>query len=133
MTPDAPNKSLTRWVIVLFIAIILEGALRKWVLPSQFAPVAYILKDLIATAFLFRFPIPRMERRLNRAAIAIIVLGLTLAPWYFAGAHQSLIAPLQTLKHIVLWPLFAIHLLARSRMLNMRLIEITLAVFAIGI
>src|SRR5437588_7332625 len=104
MMPDAPNKALTRWVIAIFLAIILEGALRKWVLPAQLAAVAYILKDLIVVAFLFRFPLPRMERRLNRAAMAIIVLGLTLAPWFFAGANQSLIAPLQTLKHIVLWP-----------------------------
>jgi hypothetical protein len=108
---DAVQQSRinTRWLIVILVAIALEGGLRKWLLPSWLHPVAYASKDILALAFVIHHS--RLSSRiLTDLRDRVLIITLLLIPCFLLGLTWSATAALMNLKNAVLWPLFAIYM-----------------------
>ena len=105
------------------LAIIFEGALRKWLLPGWLQPVAYLAKDVLAIIFIFLHPIPRRSSLGGSLASISQIVGALLLPAIVLGFSSSVPAAVMTLKNAVLWPLFAAHLVSRLDTLQTLRIE----------
>jgi hypothetical protein len=100
------------WIVALLCAIIFEGGFRKWVLPTQYAPIAYVAKDIIGLAFVFTHPIPPRFRYACRARVLMWTIGIVLLYPLLIGLGQSPAAAILKYKNAVLWPLIALHMAA---------------------
>ncbi len=129
----APSQRAARdvdfiWMIVLLAAIVLEGALRKWLLPDSWQPLAYGAKDVVAALFIIRHPLPRVRTAMKEVRTAALVVGVILLPAFVLGVAHNPLAAISTYKNAVLWPVFAVHLAPR---LSGRVINRLLPVMAI--
>lgn len=108
---DAVQRSVgaTRWLIIILLAITLEGGLRKWLLPSWLHPLAYASKDILALAFVIHYS--RLSSRvLSSLRDRIVIIAFLLLPCFLLGLTWSPTAAVMNLKNAVLWPLFAIYM-----------------------
>jgi hypothetical protein len=94
------------------LAIVLEGAFRKWVLPASLHSLAYGSKDILAAMFIVRFGLPYHARMLRPLRDQIIMITCLLAPSFILGLTWSVTAAIMIFKNAVLWPLFAVHFAA---------------------
>lgn len=117
------------WLILLLAAIVLEGALRKWLLPASLQPLAYGAKDILAGLFIIRHPLPRVQAAIKEVRTAALVVGVILLPAFILGLIHNPLAALSTYKNAVLWPIFAVHLAPH---LNGRILARFMPVLAIA-
>ena len=117
------------WLVVLLAAIVLEGALRKWVLSDSWQPLAYGAKDVVAALFIVTHPLPRVPVAVKEVRTAALVVGVVLLPAFLLGLIHNPLAAISTYKNAVLWPAFAVHLAPR---LNGRVMNRLLPVLAIA-
>jgi hypothetical protein len=131
--PRAARDIDFMWMIVLLAAIVLEGALRKWLLPDAWQPLAYGAKDVVAALFIIRHPLPRIQTAIKEVQTAAMVVGVILLPAFVLGVAHNPLAAISTYKNAVLWPVFAIHLAPRlsGRVIN-RLLPL-LAILSCGV
>jgi hypothetical protein len=132
-SPKAARDVDFMWMIVLLAAIVLEGALRKWLLPDSLQPLAYGAKDVVATLFIIRHPLPRIRAAIKEVRTAGLVVGVILLPALVLGVFHNPLAAISTYKNAVLWPAFAVHLAPRlsGRVIN-RLLPV-LAILTCGV
>ena len=107
--------AISWWLLALFVATVIEGAFRKWLLPDSLQALAYGAKDVIALVFVLQYPLPGSATTLRNIRLAVFVVGVLLIPALFLGALNNPLAALSTYKNAVLWPLLAIHLAPRLR------------------
>jgi len=100
------------WLVALLLAIVLEGALRKWVLPRPLQPLAYGAKDVVAFLFVLRHGIPHGLRKCQRLRALMIFIGALLVPAFLVGCVGSIPSAIMVYKNVVLWPIFGITLAA---------------------
>jgi hypothetical protein len=101
-----------RWCSFLLAAIIFEGALRKWILPSSLHPLVYAAKDVIAILFIIKHPLKVEHVLLNRLRNATVACAALLIPSLVAGWAIYPTGALMTLVNAALWRAFAFHLAA---------------------
>lgn len=141
VTPHVPAKrwlqfrnghrdNAVYWLYAIGFAITLEGAARKWLLPPSLHGAAYALKDLLALAFIVRFPLLHVSREFRSLQRACFLIGVCLLPAFIIGELRGPTAALLTFKNAVIWPLFAIHLAARATPLMRRRFATWLSLFA---
>jgi hypothetical protein len=117
--PGLVREADFTWLLLLLIAIVLEGALRKWVLPDAWQAAAYGAKDVLAALFIIRHPLPRVQAAVKEVRTAALVVGAMLLPAFVMGLAYNPLAAISTYKNAVLWPVFAVHLAPR---LNARIL-----------
>lgn len=127
--PGAARDVDFNWLVLLLAAIVLEGALRKWVLPDALQAAAYGAKDVLAALFIIRHPLPRIEAALKEVRTAALVVGVLLLPAFILGLVHNPLAAVSTYKNAVLWPVFAVHLAPH---LNGRILARLMPVLAIA-
>ncbi len=83
-----------RAVVAVLVIAILEGAIRKWVLP-QASQLIYFLKDFVLLgAYLSYFSLPKDQRRLLvKHSTILALLGLSLTWGLFQALNPSLGSP----------------------------------------
>jgi hypothetical protein len=96
--------------MVILLATVFEGALRKWILPASLHGMAYLAKDVIACAFILRFGIQNRFYWLKRFRRQVLLIAALILPSFLIGAGLSYEPAIITYKNAVLWPLFALHL-----------------------
>ncbi len=113
-----PKQHKLIWILCAsFVACVLEGAARKWLIPANSAVryVAYFSKDLIlATSLLVRFP-PTSNALLKRFE-TIIYFGIAIfAIGALTGASADLnpVGAVLTIRAAVFLPLMAVYLAKR--------------------
>src|SRR5579864_128909 len=109
-TPD--TRQSANWLIAILLAIVLEGALRKWFLPASLHPLAYLFKDILALAFILRFEFSGHCKILERLRHRVIIIACLLFPSFLLGLTWSVTAAVMNFKNAVLWPLFATYMAA---------------------
>jgi hypothetical protein len=127
--PGAARDVDFNWLMLLLATIVLEGALRKWVLPDAFQAGAYGAKDVLAALFIIGHPLPRTEAALKEVRTAALVVGVLLLPAFILGLVHNPLAAVSTYKNAVLWPVFAVHLTPH---LNGRILARLMPVMAIA-
>lgn len=111
--PRHAAEHLFRWLVAIFLAIVLEGALRKWLLPPSLDGPAFLAKDVLAIAFCWSHPVKRSRPVLGRLLdIWLLVAALLIVP-FLVGAHSYWQSALIVYKNAVVWPIFALHLAPR--------------------
>ncbi len=132
-SPKAAREVDFVWMIVLLAAIVLEGAFRKWLLPNAWQPLAYGAKDVVATLFIIRHPLPKVPAAMKDVRTAALVVGVILLPAFALGVAHNPLAAVSTYKNAVLWPVFAVHLAPRlsGKIIN-RLLPV-LAILSCGV
>src|SRR5690348_4342281 len=100
------------WLIAILLAIVLEGALRKWFLPAALHPLAYVSKDILAVAFILRFGLPAHAKVLEDLRGRVIIIACLLFPAFLLGLTWSVTAAVVGFKNAILWPLFATYMAA---------------------
>lgn len=137
--PKAISDSrVDRWIAAIGVAIIFEGALRKWLLPASLNPVAFIAKDLIAVAFILSYPIPARERLARRVRDVFFFVALILLPAFIYGIRKDWQGAVIMYKNACLWGVFGTHLAPHltgeriDRFLR-RLAIVTMAIALLGL
>jgi len=110
-----PGKSgrtpnLSGWFIAVLLATVLEGGLRKWLLPAPLHSLAYISKDVLALAFIVH---AGFRQDFKNAAVLrdrVILITALLLPALTLGLTWSVSGAVIVFKNAVLWPLFAIYM-----------------------
>ena len=97
-----------RWLLAVWLAIVLEGAARKWVLPAVLHPVAYLVKDCLAVACVLRFGVKRAKWVSHLELMCAAAIGLCLLPPFLLGLYHFPQGAIATYKNAALWPLFAV-------------------------
>ena len=95
--PRRPKKKWIRerrdpvfgWVLAILLATVVEGALRKWLLPTPLHPLVYGMKDVIAVLFIAFHPIPPRETRCIALRRIAFIIGMILAPAFIMGCLSS--------------------------------------------
>jgi len=107
---SARERGVFRWAAAIFLAIIADGALRKWVLPSSAQAIPYFAKDVLAGLFVLRYPQLKQARLAKRLMPFVFGIGLCLAPAFLVGLTKVPIGAVVVFKNAVLWPLFAVRM-----------------------
>ncbi len=135
----APSRSATAarsgdavatWCVVMLLSVVLEGAVRKWILPESMhwlAAIPYLAKDFIALAFIVRFGIPVRARLARRLIGPVVCVAIALAPAAILGLVISVPNAVITYKNAVIWPVFALSLAANLTPVALKRITLTLA------
>ena len=127
-SPQPTRDADFNWLMLLLATIVLEGALRKWVLPGALQPIAYGAKDILAALFILSHPLPRVQSAIKNLQTAAFMVGFILLPSFIMGLVHNPLAAISTYKNAVLWPVFAVHLAPR---LSGRIIARLMPVLAI--
>jgi hypothetical protein len=107
------ERRIFAWVAAIWLAIVFEGALRKWLLPAPLRPLAYFAKDAIAIAFLLTYPIPKGEPFLRGLTQWVRLLGILLLVPALMGLATRPVGSVVVLKNAFLWPLLGLALAGR--------------------
>jgi len=91
----------------LLAAIVLEGAFRKWLLPSSLQWLAFGAKDLIVLAYIFSHRAISPLLGISSMKTMGLVVGILLLPAMLIGSGGVWVSALITYKNAVLWPIFA--------------------------
>src|ERR1039458_523632 len=95
------------WITCIFVAIVCEGALRKWLLPAPLHPAAFLAKDLLGICYI---AVHRNDAGskykstltlLSYSAVGLLFISFIL------GMGNSWQSAIITYKNAVLWPLIA--------------------------
>ena len=116
-------------LVGLPLAIALEGALRKWVLPSEFHGVAYFAKDVLALLIVLSYKPARCHTARLMAMIALANGVLLLIP-FVIGATIEPLAALVIYKNAVLWPLLGSRLAGNLSPRHLRVLTVTVLVLS---
>ena len=100
------------WSVAIFIAIIADGALRKWVLPPRLTlqAVPYFAKDVLAGLFLLGHARPKQARWTTRLTPYILGVVVCLLPALLVGLNKGAVGAIVIFKDAVLWPMFAVRM-----------------------
>jgi hypothetical protein len=104
------EREILRWAAAVFLAIILDGALRKWVLPSSLRAVPYFAKDVLAGLFLLTHPARTKARWAKHLSPFVLGICICLAPSFLLGLTKAPAGAVTVFKNAVLWPLFGIRM-----------------------
>jgi hypothetical protein len=104
------ERSVEHWCWAILLAIIFEGALRKWLLPPSLQTVAYLIKYFLAFAFVLKFPLKQNNTPLGNGYTATLAFSSFLLPSLLIGFRAYPMSAMMTLTNAVLWPVFAFHL-----------------------
>src|SRR5689334_6218375 len=88
------HRLLLRWLTAIFAAIIFEGAARKWLLPFVLHPVAFVAKDILAIAFMLKYPLRLRSgptKWLSESAVAVVILLVPALVFGLTGTAQAAI------------------------------------------
>src|SRR5690348_2897213 len=129
---DRRTRQASGWFIAILLAIVLEGGLRKWLLPPGLQPLAYAFKDILALAFIFRFGLPRHFKILRRLRDWVLIIACLLLPCFLLGLTWSILAAVMNFKNAVLWPMFAIYMSAWLDWKSLRTLTWALCLISIG-
>jgi hypothetical protein len=132
------ERRIFAWVVAIWLAIVLEGALRKWLLPVPLRPIAYFTKDAIAVIFLLTHRFPRGEPFLRRLHQWVRLLGVVLLVPALIGIVTQPAGAVVVLKNAFLWPLLGVSLAARwsswlSRQFVLLLVWTVIPMAALGV
>jgi hypothetical protein len=100
------------WIVGLLSAIIFEGALRKWFLPPELRPLAYLSKDIVGFLFVVTHPIPRRLWPVCKSRAFFAVVAAVLLIPLFQGLEKNAAPAVLIYKNAVLWPVIAFHVAA---------------------
>jgi len=109
---DCPGQPL-KWLTAIFLVVILEGAVRKWVLPTSLQGFAFVAKDVLVLCFCLCHPLDQRFRLLRRLRAIWLFLAVLLLPSFILGSTDSLLSAIVVYKNAILWPISALHLAAR--------------------
>jgi hypothetical protein len=104
------EREVLSWAVAVFLSIIADGALRKWVLPASLQAVPYFAKDVLAGLFLFGHPQRTKARWAKRLTPFVLGICICLMPAFVLGLTKVPVGAVTILKNAVLWPLFAIRM-----------------------
>jgi hypothetical protein len=104
------ERTVLRWAAAVFLAIIADGALRKWVLPSSLQAVPYLAKDMLAALFLLGYPQRTRARWAKRLTPFVFGICVCLLPAFLIGLTKVPVGAITVFKNAVLWPLFAVRM-----------------------
>lgn len=132
------DSRLTAWLAAVGIALIFEGALRKWLLPPMLNPLAFIAKDVIAVAFILAHPIASRERLARRVRDVFFFVALILFPAFLYGLHKDWQGAVIMYKNACVWGIFGAHIaphltMERIERLLRPLAFITIAMAILGL
>jgi hypothetical protein len=126
------------WIVGLLSAIIFEGALRKWFLPLELRPLAYVAKDVVGFLFVVTHPIPRRLWPVCKSRAFFAVVAVVLLIPLFQGLEKNAAPAFLIYKNAVLWPVIAFHVAASldseilTRLIRL-LTPITVGMAALGV
>jgi len=104
------ERVVLRWAAAVFLAIIADGALRKWLFPTSLQAVPYFAKDVLAGLFVLGYPQSKETPWAKRLMPFVLGISVCLAPAFLFGLTKAPAGAIVVLKNAVLWPLFAIRL-----------------------
>lgn len=116
----------------MLLATVLEGGLRKWLLPAPLHSLAYISKDVLALAFIVH---AGFRQDFKNAAVLrdrVILITALLLPALTLGLTWSVSGAVIVFKNAVLWPLFAIYMAIWFDWDSLRKITKLLAILCVG-
>lgn len=95
------------WITCIFVAIVCEGALRKWILPAALHPGAFLAKDIFGLGYIAL----RRSSSNSKYKNLLQLLGYSTAGLLFIsfilGINNSWQSAIITYKNAVLWPMIA--------------------------
>jgi hypothetical protein len=100
------------WSIAIFLAIIADGALRKWVLPPRLTlqAIPYFAKDVLVGLFLLGHARPKKARWTKHLTPFILGIFVCLLPALLVGLNKGSVGAIVIFKNAVMWPLFAVRM-----------------------
>jgi hypothetical protein len=102
------------WITCIFIAIIAEGALRKWLLPTSLHGVAFLAKDLLGICYIAAHgSTGRSKYQTIFSALAYATAGLLFIS-FTLGLGISWQSAIVTYKNAILWPLIGAYIMANT-------------------
>lgn len=103
------------WITCIFIAIIGEGALRKWLLPTSLHAVAFLAKDVMGICYIAAHGnTNKGKNQTILSALAYATAGLLLIS-FMLGLEVSWQSAIVTYKNAILWPLIAAYMITSTR------------------
>ncbi len=128
------SAKFANWCIALLLAIVLEGAVRKWMLPDSLhflQAVPYLSKDAIGCLMIVLFPIPARSSFCQKLRLMVVGIGLLLTPAAVVGAVISVPNAVITYKNAVLWPLIALTIAANITPLVIKRLTLALVILCV--
>ncbi len=104
------ERGIALWATAVLLAILADGALRKWLVPPSYQAVPYFAKDVVVSLFLLTHWPRRTARWAQRLMPFVGGLGLCLAPTLVLGLTKAPAGAVVVFKDAVLWPVFAIQI-----------------------
>ena len=95
------------WLTCIFLSVVVEGALRKWVLPGVFHPAAFFAKDIIALFYILDHRGSKKNKYTRNLMLIATGAALMLSVAFILGLRQSWQSAIITYKNAVLWPFIA--------------------------
>ena len=95
------------WLTCIFLAVISEGALRKWALPTIFHPAAFFAKDILAIFYIIKYQDIRKYKYGTFLQLIGYGSAILLSVAFILGLMNSWQSAIITYKNAVLWPLVA--------------------------
>lgn len=128
---DQAGSTLELWLVYILLVAVLEGALRKWVVPGSLQGPVFLLKDGLVVAFLWGHPLRATSPLLRSLNTATRGAALVLLPSFLLGVQDNPQSAIITYKNACLWALFAVHLAAYT--VSLRWFVFTRAVAILGV
>jgi len=95
-------------LVGLVLACLIEGAIRKWLLPQQLQAVGYFAKDCFALLFVLSRLSSGCVSRTQRLTMRVCLIAIVLVPATALGLGGPLVGVVLTFKNAVLWPLVGV-------------------------
>jgi hypothetical protein len=95
------------WITCIFIAIVCEGALRKWLLPTSLHPAAFLAKDILGICYIAVHRNDVGSKYKNTLTLLSYSAAGLLFISFLLGICNSWQSAIITYKNAVLWPLIA--------------------------
>jgi hypothetical protein len=104
------ERATFRWATAVLLAILADGAVRKWLLPPSLQAIPYLAKDFLAACFVAAYSLRRQSFWARRLMPFAAGIGLCLAPAFLVGLTKVSAGALVVFKNAVLWPVFAVRM-----------------------
>src|SRR5579871_6861474 len=79
------ERKIAYWAGAIFLAILADGVLRKWVLAPNAQAIPYFAKDILATLFVLTHRQPKAARLAKRLTPFVTGISICLAPAFLLG------------------------------------------------
>jgi len=125
------------WITCIFVAIVCEGALRKWVMPAALHPAAFLAKDTLGVCYIAFHRNTTGSKYQN----VLNLLGYSTAGLLFfsllLGLGSFWQSAIITYKNAVLWPLIAASMVTNTssetwKRLSLLTAPTTIGMFLLG-